>query len=168
MTFPAGNYAPPQIARYLNDQLYPEVETVCWDASMLVFRFCPGINVLPDSTAASLLGFKSGTAYTNATESALPANVLGPQQIIVETNLSLFNIPISGRLCVVPIQVPYGQVIHYNNWASTCYHLCMQHYIDNIQITLTDESGEELAGYDEIPWSVLISFEPMDNPGFQI
>jgi hypothetical protein len=167
VTIPAGNYEPAMIARYLNDQLYPDVETVCWDSKMAVFRFCPAINIQPDSTAAPLLGFKQGVAYTAVTESVLPANVYGPQRIIVDTNLQLFNIPISGRLAVIPIQESYGQMIHYNNFASTYNHLCMDPHFQSIRIRLTDEHGEPLTGYDETPWDILISFEPIDNPGFQ-
>ena len=167
VTIPAGNYEPTTIARYLNDQLYPAVETVCWDPKMAVFRFCPSINVMADSTAAPLLGFKSGVAYTGVTESVLPANVYGPQRIIVDTNLQLFNIPISGRLAVIPIQESYGQMIHYNNFASTYNHLCMDPHFQALRIRLTDEFGDLLAGYEEAPWDILISFEPIDNPGFQ-
>lgn len=167
VTIPAGNFSPPQIARYLNDQLYPDVETVCWDPQMAVFRFCPGINIMPDSTAASLLGFVSGITYTGATESVLPANIYGPQRIIVDTNLQLYNIPISGRLAVIPIQESYGQMIHYNNFASTYNHLCLDAHFQYIRIQLTDETGDLLQGHDEVAWDMLISFEPIDNPGYQ-
>lgn len=167
VTIPAGNYEPSQIARYLNDQLYPTVETVCWDPKMAVFRFCPGITIQAGSTAAPLLGFKSGQTYTNVTESVLPANVYGPQRIIVDTNLQLFNIPINGRLAVIPVQESYGQMIHYNNFASTYSHLCMDSQFHTLRIRLTDEVGDTLEGYDEVPWDILLSFEPIDNPGFQ-
>lgn len=167
VTIPAGNYLPTQIARYLNDQLYPDVQTVCWDPQMVVFRFCPGINIEADSTAAPLLGFLSGVAYTGATESALPANVFGPQRIIVNTNLQLFNIPINGRLAVIPIQESYGEMIHYNNFASTYNHLCLDSHFQYIHVQLTDEDGDLLQAYDEVPWDILISFEPIDNPGYQ-
>ena len=167
VTIPAGNYSAPQIARYLNDQLYPAVETVCWDPQMAVFRFCPGINIESTSTAAPLLGFKLGETYTGVTESVLPANVYGPQRIIVDTNLQLFNIPISGRLAVIPIQESYGQTIHYNNFSSTYNHLCMDAHFQSLRIRLTDEFGNLLSGYEEVPWDILISFEPIENPGFQ-
>ena len=167
VTIPAGNYTPAQIARYINDQLYPDLQSVCWDPQMAVFRFCPGINISPDSTAAPLLGFVEGVQYTGATESVLPANVYGPQRIIVHTNLQLFNIPISGRLAVIPIQESYGQMIHYNNFSSTHSHLCLNPYFQYLHIVLTDEEGDTLHGYDEMPWDMLISFEPIDNPGYQ-
>lgn len=167
VVIPAGNYDPCMIARYLNDKLYPEVETVCWDAAESIFRFCPSINIQDTSTAAKLLGFKPGVTYTNATHSVLPANVWGPQRIIVNSNLHLFNIPINGRLAVIPITVKYGEMIHYNNLGSTYFYLCMNHQLQNIHITLTDEDGYPLKAYDEIPWDILISFEPIDNPGFQ-
>lgn len=167
VTIPAGNYHPSMIARYLNDQLYPSVQSVCWDADMAVFRFCPSINIAPTSTAAPLLGFQQGVSYTGVTESVLPANVYGPQRIIVDTNLRLFNIPPSGRLAVIPITEKYGQMIHYNNFSSTQSHLCTDHDIQHIEITLRDENGNLLNAYDQAPWDILISFEPMDNPGFQ-
>lgn len=167
VTIPAGNYEPSMIARYINDQLYPAIESVCWDPKMAVFRFCPSITIQAGSTAAPLLGFKEGVTYTNVTESVLPANVYGPQRIIVDTNLQLFNIPISGRLAVIPVQESYGQMIHYNNFASTYNHLCMDSHFQSLRIRLTDEFGDTLVGYDETPWDILISFEPIDNPGFQ-
>lgn len=168
VTIPAGNYHPCVIARYLNDKLYPEVQTVCWDQEQALFRFCPSISITSDSTAQKLLGFQSGTAYTNVTQSVLPAHVYGPTRIIVETNLQLYNIPISGRLAVIPITQKYGEMIDYNNFASTYNHLCMDHVFSHLHIRLTDENGDDLTGYDDIPWDILISFEPMENPGYQI
>lgn len=167
VSIPAGNYEPGMIARYLNDQLYPDVQSVCWDPMSAVFRFCPAINIRPDSTAAPLLGFKEGVHYIGVTESVLPANIYGPQRIVVDTNLQLYNIPISGRLAVIPIQEKYGQMIHYNNYASTHSHLCMDPHFQSIRIRLTDEKGHLLRAFEEAPWDILISFEPIDNPGFQ-
>jgi hypothetical protein len=167
VTIPAGNFDPGQIARYLNDQLYPEVETVCYDPQSLVFRFCPGVNVKDDSTAASILGFKPGVNYTMATESVLPVQLFGPRRIIIDTNLQLYNIPISGRIAVFPVTAKYGQMIQYDNFASTYNHLCMDQHFQSLRITLTDETGELLMSAEESPWDILISFEPIDNPGFQ-
>lgn len=165
---PAGNFDPGQIARYINDKLYPEVETVCYDPQSLAFRFCPGISIDgPKTTAAEILGFKPGVSYANATESVLPVQLSGPRRIIVNTNLQLYNIPISGRLAVLPVTVKYGEMIHYDNFGSTYNHLCMDQHFQTIHITLEDEKGEQLAGVEEIPWDILISFEPIDNPGFQ-
>ena len=168
VTIPAGNYLPAQIARYLNDQLYPEVSTVCYDQQMCIFRFCPGINIVQEGTTAhAMLGFRPDTSYTGATESVLPVQLYGPTRIIVDTNLQLYNIPISGRLAVIPISSSYGQMIEYNNFASTYNHLCMDQHFQHIRISLTDEKGDPLQSYEEVPWDILISFEPIDNPGFQ-
>jgi hypothetical protein len=165
VTLPAGNYHPGQIAYYLTEQLGST--TVCWDQQNAIFRFEPAINILGTSTSASLLGFKPGTTYTGVTESVLPANTGGPQRIVVDTNLQLYNIPISGRLCVIPIKEKYGEMIQYSNFSATYNHLCMDQYLDTIRIRLTDFDGTPLNGYEEIPWDISISFEPMDNPGFQ-
>lgn len=165
VTIPAGNYHPGQIAYYLTEQL--GTTTVCWDQQNIVFRFDPAIDVDASSTAASLLGFKPGVNYTGVTQSVLPANTNGPQRIVVDTNLQLYNIPISGRLCVIPVKEKYGEVIQYSNFSSTYNHLCMDQYLDTIRIRLTDFDGNLLNGVDEIPWDISISFEPMDNPGFQ-
>lgn len=167
VTIPAGNYSPAQIARYLWDKLYPNIETVCWDPQMAVFRFCPGINIQPNSTAAPLLGFREGETYTGVTESVLPANVYGPQRIVIDTNLQLFNIPISGRLASIPVETEYGKMIHYNNYGSTHSHLCLDMHFQHIHVRLVDEQGRPLNGVDEAPWDLHISFEPIDNPGFQ-
>jgi len=168
VTIPAGNFNPGQIARYLNDQLYPDVETVCYDAQSMLFRFCPSIDILDQGTTAqTILGFRPGQNYIGATESVLPVQLRGPNRIIVDTNLQLFNIPISGRLGVFPIEGSYGEMLHFNQWASTHNHLCMDQHFQHIHIRLTDENGDALEGVDEIPWDILISFEPIDNPGFQ-
>lgn len=168
MTIPAGNFLPGQIARYLNDQLYPTVQTVCYDPQMLIFRFSPGINIINEGTTAqSILGFRAGQDYIGATESVLPVQLYGPTRIIVDTNLQLYNIPISGRLAVLPVTKMYGEVLHYDNFASTYNHLCMDQHFQNIRIRLTDEYGDLLQAPEEIPWDILISFEPIDNPGFQ-
>lgn len=168
VTIPAGNYLPGQIARYLNDQLYPDVQTVCYDQQMCIFRFCPGVDIIDQGTTAqAILGFKSGRDYVGATESVLPVQLFGPTRIVVDTNLQLYNIPISGRLAVLPVTVSYGQMFHWNNFGSTYNHLCMDQHFHTIRIRLTDEKGDLLQTYDEVPWDILISFEPIDNPGFQ-
>lgn len=168
VTIPAGNYHPGQIARYLNDQLYPEVENICYDPQMAIFRFSPGITILAEGTTAqTLLGFRLDNNYINAPESVLPVQLFGPTRIIVDTNLQLYNIPISGRLAVFPITKSYGEMLHYDNFASTHNHLCMDQHFQYIRIRLTDQNGDPLQGYDEIPWDILLSFEPIDNPGFQ-
>jgi len=168
VTIPAGNYLPGQIARYLNDQLYPDVQTVCYDQQMAIFRFCPGLNIVNEGTTAqAILGFKPGVDYVGATESVLPVQLYGPSRIIVDTNLQLYNIPISGRLAVFPITKSYGEMLHYDNFASTHNHLCMDQHFQTIHVRLTDEKGELLQAYEEMPWDILISFEPIDNPGFQ-
>lgn len=168
VTIPAGNFNPGTIARYLSDQLYPEVQSVCYDPQSLVFRFCPSINVLDEGTTAhAVLGFKSGRDYVGVAESVLPVQLRGPSRIIVETNLQLYNIPISGRLAVFPIMGSYGEMMHYDQWGSTYNHLCMDQHFQSIRISLVDEKGDALAGLDEAPWDILISFEAIDNPGFQ-
>jgi hypothetical protein len=168
VTIPAGNYLPAQVARYLNDQLYPDVQTVCYDQQMAIFRFCPGINIMNSGTTAhSILGFTPGQDYVGVTESVLPVQLFGPTRIIVDSNLQVYNIPISGRLAVFPITKQYGDMLNYDNFACTHNHLCMDQHFQHIHIRLTDESGKPLYGYDDIPWDILISFEPIDNPGFQ-
>lgn len=168
VVIPAGNYSPGQIARYLNYSLVPEVQTVCYDPDSLHFHFCPSISIVgSETTAAELLGFKSGVDYTNVTESVLPVQLFGPRRIIVDTNLQLYNIPISGRIAVLPVTTSYGDMIHYDNFGSTHSHLCMDQHFQHIRITLRDENGDLLPGIEEQPWDILISFEPVDNPGFQ-
>lgn len=168
VTIPAGNYLPCQVARYLNDQLYPDVQMVCYDEQMNIFRFCPGVDILDEGTTAhAILGFRPGQDYMGATESVLPVQMFGPTRIVVDTNLQLYNIPISGRLAVIPVTKKYGEILDYNNFASTHNHLCMDQHFQHIRIRLTDEKGELLQAYDEVPWDILISFEPIDNPGFQ-
>lgn len=167
VTIPAGNWNPAAIARYLNDQLYPDVEMVCYDDEAKVFRFCPGVDVMNEGTTAhAILGFKPGQDYIGATESVLPVQLFGPTRIVVDTNLQLYNIPINGRLAVLPITKSYGEMLHYDNFASTYSHLCMDQHFQSIRIRLTDEQGELLTAYEETPWDILISFEPIDNPGF--
>lgn len=168
MTIPAGNWNPAAIARYLNDQLYPDAQMVCYDDQSRVFRFCPGINILNQGTTAhAILGFRPGMDYTGVTESVLPVQLFGPTRILVDTNLQVYNLPINGRLAVIPITASYGEILHYNNMSSTHSHLCMDQFFQHIRIRLTDEKGELLTAYDEVPWDMTISFEPMDNPGFQ-
>jgi hypothetical protein len=141
---------------------------VCYDDQSKMFRFCPGIDVIDQGTTAhAILGFPSGQDYIGATESVLPVQLYGPTRIIVDTNLQMYNLPINGRLAMVPITESYGQMIHYNNHSSTHSHLCMDQYFQYIRVRLTDENGDVLSGYDEIPWDMMISFEPIDNPGFQ-
>jgi hypothetical protein len=141
---------------------------VCYDPQSLHFFFTPSIGIVgSETTAAPLLGLKPGVNYTSLTESVLPVQLFGPRRVIVDTNLQLYNIPISGRLAVFPVTSSYGEIIHYDNFGSTYNHLCMDQHFQHIRITLRDENGDLLAGIEEEPWDILISFEPVDNPGFQ-
>lgn len=168
VTIPAGNYSPGMIARYLNDQLYPEVTSVCYDPYMNIFRFCPGLNLVASTTTAQdILGFYHGIDYYQATESVLPVQLYGPTRIIVDSNLQLYNLPVSGRLGVFPVDKPYGQLISYDGTSATHSHLCMNTHLTHIHIRLTDEKGRALNGVDSIPWDLLISFEVIENEGFQ-
>jgi hypothetical protein len=168
IAIPAGNYNPCAVARYLSEQLYPEVCSVCYDQGANIFRFCPGINIVASGTTAQeILGFVPGVDYTAATESVLPVQLYGPTRIIVESNLQIYNLPISGRLAVFPIDKSYGQLLHYENMGSTHNHLCMNTNLQHLHIRLLDEKGRLLAGNDAIPWDILISFEIIDDEGFQ-
>jgi hypothetical protein len=77
-------------------------------------------------------------------KSPISVNLSGVTGINIQSNLSINNIPISGWLGYLPVNVPYGSLFSYEDHQGTP-RLCMNHTISNITIQLMDQDGNDLA-----------------------
>ena len=177
---PSGNWDAYSLANYLSYAL--DGVKVTYDEGSLHFLFSPEIYITGASKSAfpylGIPSWYSSSYYGSLTESINPINLSTLQRIHVESNLTVNNIPISGRLAVVPVDQWYGEMIKYFDADNLNTVLCMDHYIGRLEIWLTDENGIPLdfylpststalgLPYSYPEWQMCLSITPVDNPGF--
>ena len=144
------------IVNYLNQSL--SGVTVEYDYAQLAFLFSPSLELSAGTTAQSILGFPEGYLGT-VTQSTVPINLSGPRTINVESNLSLFTGPVSGRLASIPITCNYGECLSYLDNNGNIPNLVMDHQMHLLALNLIDENGDTLTCYDEIPWNACIELK---------
>lgn len=173
ISIPPGNWNAVGIAKWITEQCANAGVpiTVTFDCGRIGFIFDPPADILPPWTtnALKILGFPVDddiVGYIDQASSQIPIQLSGPKRIHVNTNLPLYTLPPSGRLCSIPVNVHYGQMLNYFDESGTCPALVTSQYIDDIEINLTDENNEGLEGYEEIPWGVILSIEPVSDIGF--
>jgi len=147
--------------------------TVSFDCGRLAFLFQYPVDIYPptsDSTL-SVLGFaqpdKSAWSISGVTMSTQPIKLSGPSCIHVTTEYPLFNIPVSGRLATIGVNVNYGELLLYFDDSCAQPAFLTSQYLDKLTITLTDENNDELTCYEDLPWSAVISVDPVEDTGFQ-
>lgn len=172
-----GNWTHDAIANYLTSKLtlarapattggVRQAITVTYDPYQLSFVFCPSIQLDSTSTGNKYLGFADG-AVSSTSASAFPPVILkGPTCINVYTNLTINNIPLSNFLTCIPINVPYGSHIHYENNNDSEASLALDQDIRFIRLTLRDEYGNLLEYPSELMWEVQLGMQSTVPDGF--
>ena len=168
VTIARGNWTATSLATYLTTSLVGEGITVTYDSKTLGFTFTggSGLNIVSGTTAQLILGFPSGFTGTNQTASTIPINLMGPSRIHVNTNLSMYTLPLSGRLATVPISTTYGGYMSYRDLDGAQPIMITSSDIHNLQITLADEHNVTLEGYEDIPWGCILSVEVIRDQGY--
>lgn len=149
-----GNWTAHDIASQLSFNLAKCSSPVCFDPKTLLFYFDPALTVLNGSSGLSHLGLPDGPG--TYTKSSFPPNLGGPTQIQVWTNLSVVNLPTSRLLATIPVTVGFGELICYLDTSSMLPILLADFQIDHLTIELTDQNGEPIVCYDELPWSLCL------------
>lgn len=175
ITIQRGNWDAVGLANYLTQQmeLFGLNNSVIYNPYKLAFDFLHPVDIYPPTSVKmlSVLGFPtpiiSSWTINEVQSSSIPIKLSGPACIHVNTNLPLFNVPVSGRLATVGVKVNYGELLLYEDQPASQPAFLTSQYLDKITIHLTDENNEELDGYDDIPWSAVISIDPVENSGFQ-
>lgn len=162
ISIPAGNWDAESFANYINQQLGQPTRLV-YDSARLKYIFNPSIVVQGATTCQGLLGLESGQTGTFS-ESTQPVNFSGPTHINVDSNLSLFNVPISGRLASIPIDKSYGECIQYVDQSGIIPTQILDHQVSLLTMKLTDQDGEELDTYNDIPWFVTLELTDVSSP----
>lgn len=182
ITIPAGDWNALSLAAFLTEKLseaWSEPVSVEYDSGRLGFHFLPNLIIWPETDCQDLLGFpddytgvkwgSSGVYYESFYLSLIPVRMSGPTRIHVHSNLSLFTLPPSGRLGSVPVNVTYGQMLHYADEARAQPSLCMDHHVSRIELHLTDQDNKELpATLDQFYWGATLSLTPVPNFGFSV
>lgn len=177
---PRGNWDAYSLQNFLSANLVGH--KVVYDEGNLHFCFLPDIYISNvDSRAAKLLGIPtwfSSFFFGTLTESINSVNLSTVQRIHVESNLTINNIPLSGRLAVIPVEQNFGEMIDYFDADGLNKVLCLDHVIGRIEIWFTDQDGNPLESYlgaSELPgghtrtfpeWQLTLSITPQDNVGF--
>ena len=120
-------------------------------------------------------GTGSGTVPAiGLSQSQVPINLTGATQIQLWTNLSVYNIPGSGRLASIPMSVNYNELLQYEDQSGAQPRLISDGNIQSIRICLKDEHSVPLADqylpsafgpgtyeHDNFspPWEVVLSIE---------
>lgn len=160
INIPIGNWDACSFISYLNqNQTLFGAE---FDSARLVYIFTPSITISAGTTAQRLLGFPSGTTGT-FTESTIPVKFSGPQLINVDTDISLFNVPISTRLASIPVTCNYGDILQYVETSGMLPVFAVDHSLRSITITLNDEDNEELTCYEDHPWYLVLEIKECPN-----
>jgi hypothetical protein len=163
ISIPPGNWNVHDIAEQINYQSNKCGPAIgCFDPKTLLFYFDPPLTVLDGSSGLSHIGLPD-RAGTYA-KSLFPPDLGGTTQIQVWTNLSVVNLPISRLLATVPVTVPYGELITYLDTSSMLPILLADYQIDHLTIELTDQHGNPIVCYDEVPWSMCLELKT-ENTG---
>lgn len=177
ITIYEGNWDAYSLANYLTDQLASESIKVTYDEGLNKFLFDPSIQIeYVESLASRLLGIPDSITG-NLDRSVIPINMCPIRNIVVNTNLSMYNIPINNRLSIIPVEYNFNDLIQYKDQEAQSQPLIMDHAIKFIQIQLTDEDGVDLEeylqeqdvdGYTDLypEWTVILELTPVENPGF--
>lgn len=151
--------------------------TVTYDPGLLKFLFSPSVEIT-GGTAMTLIGWPEDVVEGEFTESPYFVNLSPPTNIVVKTDLSIYDIQSGNTLGVVPVTGEYGDFIQYNDYDGKHPYLMVDHNRIHITIYLQDDEGNPLEDrMDEDwldaptnslpPWSVTLALVPMDNDGFE-
>lgn len=162
-----GNWTPDALANYLTAQLLGEAITVSWDPYQFQFSFCPSITILDTSTALPYLGFPEGITQTDIQISQFPpVKLKGPTCINVYSNFTMDTIPFSSFIACVPVNVPYGEHIFYQQYDDSQSVLSLDSDIQYIRISLRDDRGNLLDYPEELDWEAILVITSVIPEGF--
>ena len=175
ITIDKGNYTLSEITSYLHSQFQAIPNNPPFTIQFGVtlskdnrFIFSSSVDIRDDTTCLDLLGIPQNyfTNFLPITESIIPVKLYGPTDLSVNSSLSLYTIPPSQRLCKVPVSAAFGDVMHYFDESGSQPNLCSEHHIQRLQIHIQDSNNQEIEGYEEFPWTLVLSLEAIPNPGF--
>lgn len=102
----------------------------------------------------------------------LPINLAGVTRIFMESNLAVYNLPITGRIACIPLTANYGELFQYDDKMGGLPHLIMDQDISHLHIRLLDQESKPLTDWLDPdypylpPWKLTITLEPLHNEGF--
>lgn len=172
-----GNWTHNALANYLTSKLTlagapltsggaRQPIVVTYDPYQLSFAFCPSIALDSTSQGNKYLGFAEGAVSGTSTSQFPPVILNGPTCINIFTNMTINNIPISNFLTCVPITVPYGSHISYDNNDFSEASLSLDNDIRFVRLTLEDEYGNPLEYPQQLLWEAQLSLQGTVPDGF--
>lgn len=174
----AGNWTHDTLATYLTTKLTtalapdasaPTIRkpiTVTYDPYQMSFTFCPSIQLDASSKGNAYLGLSDGAVDSTTVSKWPPVLLNGPTCINIYTNMTINNIPVSNFLTCVPIRVPYGSHISYDNYDNSQASLSLDQDIRFVRLTLRDEYGNLLEYPDGLAWEAQLGLQGTIPDGF--
>jgi hypothetical protein len=122
---------------------------------------------LGDSTALPYLGFPEGVTQTSIQTSQFPpVRIQGLQCINVYSNFTMDTIPFSSFIACVPMSVPYGQYLIYQQYDDSQAVISLDSDIQYIRISLRDDKGNLLDYPPELDWEATLAIQSVLPEGF--
>jgi len=161
----AGNWDACSLAAFLTAQFALDTDpafhtVVSYDCGSLRFVFDPPLVVdSGKSNCQKELGFWYPPDVLEVlSTSNFPINLSGVNQIKVDSNLSVYNLPPSGVLCALPFQANYGEMFHYYDTDGSQPVFVSDHHIQTIEIKLLDQFDNSLSRWIPTPTGNYASF----------
>jgi hypothetical protein len=125
----------------------------------------PELQINEGTTCQRLLGLPEG--WTGLfSQSLQPVNYRTVTKFNVDTNLSLYNSPVSGRLCTIGVDVEYGELQVYQDQSGALPILMMNHQLSTLEVILTDQDGEELQCFENVPWYITLELQEVEGMSY--
>jgi hypothetical protein len=124
------------------------------------------VTIREGSTANKYLGFHDGAVAATDVSQFPPVSLKGPTCINIYTNFNINNIPISNFLTCIPITVPYGYHLFYDNNDNSEATLSLESDLQFVRLTLRDENGNLLEYPDNLVWEAQLGLQSTIPDGF--
>lgn len=166
MTITPSQYDAYTLRTYLNANLQGGI-TVSYlqTTNQYLFSGSGSFSLLESTTCAEQLGFRTDTRYNSDVSNQILSdgfvNLSGINAIYLYTNLATDNRIQNGRLAgmldYVPVDVPFGNMVLFNNQNETHWSSVAQKYINSIDIVFQDGDGNVLDASD-INFTLILEF----------
>ena len=173
-TIPWGNYTPDTLASTISSLLAAIGITVTFDSKQQLLKFTPSVTINPVLTTAwEIIGLNPSIPHVAITQADLPPSFKETYRLHLNTNLSLYTIPPSGRLSTVQVSSPFGSRITYFDESGTAPSLDMDHNLSTLEIHIQDQNNNSLFPLpltginDTIFWGAVIAITPIPNDAYE-
>ena len=164
MNVPSGDWDANSFTNFLNSSLGPTYSFL-YDSANLRIVVTPTIEINEGTTCQRLLGLPEGWLGTFS-HSLQPINFRTVTKFNIDTNLSLYNSPVSGRLCTIGVTTNYGDLEVYQDQSGALPVLMMNHQLSTLEVMLTDQESVELTCFESTPWYLTLELQEVEGMSY--